>query len=88
MADREATGPSHTRLLYSVEEAALLLGIGRTYMFELVATGQVDSLKVGKRRKVTRAALDEFIERLAAREAAVANASEDGAPGRRTRQPH
>lgn len=54
-----------TRLLYSVEEAAALLGIGRTYMFELIASGQVRSLKLGKHRRIPRSALDDFIERLA-----------------------
>ena len=34
------------RLLYSVEEAAQLLGIGRTFMFQLVAAGHVDSLRL------------------------------------------
>ena len=58
------------RLLYSVEEAAELLGIGRTFMFELVATGQVASLKLGKRRKIPRSALDEYVTRLAAEQAA------------------
>jgi excisionase family DNA binding protein len=58
------------RLLYSVEEAAQLLGIGRTFMFELVATGQVDSLKIGKRRKVPRQALHEYIARLKDEQAA------------------
>lgn len=52
------------RLLYSVEEAADLLGIGRTFMFHLVATGEIDSFKIGKRRKIPRGALDSYIERL------------------------
>jgi excisionase family DNA binding protein len=54
------------QLLYSVEEAADLLGIGRTFMFHLLATGEVDSLKIGKRRKIHRDALDGYIERLRA----------------------
>jgi len=88
MADREGTRPPHVRLLYSVEEAALMLGIGRTYMFELVATGQVGSLKIGKRRKVTRAALDEFIERLAALESASAAESDDRLSRGQVRRPY
>lgn len=54
------------RLLYSVEEAAQLLGIGRTFMFELVATDQIASLKIGRRRKIPSAALDDYVRRLAA----------------------
>jgi excisionase family DNA binding protein len=58
------------RLLYSVEEAADLLGIGRTFMFRLLATGEIDSFKIGKRRKVPRDALDGYIERLRSEQAA------------------
>ena len=60
------------RLLYSVEEAADLLGIGRTFMFHLVATGEIDSFKIGKRRKIPRDALDGYIERLRSEQAAAA----------------
>jgi excisionase family DNA binding protein len=62
---------TQVRLLYSVEEAAELLGIGRTFMFELVATRQVDSIKVGKRRKIPRAALEGYISRLTSEQAGV-----------------
>lgn len=58
----KASGPG--RLLYSVDEAAELLGIGRTFMFHLVATGEIDSFKIGKRRKIPRDALDTYIDRL------------------------
>jgi excisionase family DNA binding protein len=54
------------QLLYSVEEAADLLGIGRTFMFRLLATGEIDSLKIGRRRKIPRDALHGYVERLRA----------------------
>lgn len=57
------------RLAYSVEEAAELLGIGRTFMFQLIATGEIDSFKIGKRRKIARDAIDAYIERLRAQQA-------------------
>ena len=64
-ADGHAIKPQPVRrLLYSVEEAANLLGIGRTFMFQLVATGEIDSFKVGKHRKIPNGALDAYIERL------------------------
>lgn len=66
------------RLLYSVEEAAQLLGIGRTFMFQLVATGEVDSLKIGNRRKIHRDALDSYIARLRAEQT---SAEDAGCPG-------
>lgn len=58
------------RLVYSVDEAADLLGIGRTYMFRLVTTGEIDSFKIGSRRKIPRDALDRYIARLRAEQSA------------------
>lgn len=66
------------RLLYSVEEAANLLGIGRTYMFQLVATGEIDSFKVGKHRKIPNGALEVYIERLREEQAAAARGAQRG----------
>jgi excisionase family DNA binding protein len=54
------------RRLYSATEAARLLGVGRTYMFHLIATGQIESVKIGKLRKIPSDALDEYIDRLRA----------------------
>ncbi len=68
----EVPASASRRLVYSVEEAADLLGIGRTFMFHLVATGEIDSFKIGKRRKIPRDALDGYIERLRSEQAAMA----------------
>ncbi|HEY3008655.1 MAG TPA: helix-turn-helix domain-containing protein [Micromonosporaceae bacterium] len=39
-------------LLLTVEEAARLLRIGRTLMYHLISTGKVDSVTVGRLRRV------------------------------------
>lgn len=49
------------KLVYSVDEAAELLSIGRTTAFQLIANGQLGSLKVGHRRLVPRQDLEAFI---------------------------
>jgi excisionase family DNA binding protein len=75
-----------SQLLYSVEEAAGMIGIGRTFMFHLLATGEIDSLKIGRRRKVPRDAIDDYIERLRAQQGATAKEPEDLLhPGQRDR---
>lgn len=51
-------------LLISVEEAASILGIGRTLIFELIMQGKVSSVKIGRRRLVVRQELDEFVREL------------------------
>lgn len=49
------------RLTCSVEEAADALGIGRTLVFDLVRSGELQSLKVGRRRLIPTAALDAWL---------------------------
>ncbi|MFI5035408.1 MAG: helix-turn-helix domain-containing protein [Acidimicrobiales bacterium] len=50
--------------LLTIEEAAQLLRIGRTQTYGLVMGGAIRSIKIGRRRLVLRAGLDEFIQRL------------------------
>jgi len=69
-----------SRLLYSVAEAASLLGVGRTYMFRLIAAGEVESIKVGKLRKIPRDALARYIDQQ--RPGQVTAASTGQQPGR------
>ncbi|OBG10444.1 excisionase [Mycolicibacterium fortuitum] len=40
------------------------LSIGRTQVFALIANGQLRSVKVGRRRLVSEAAIREFIEKI------------------------
>ena len=49
--------PLGLALLVSVEEAATLLGIGRTTAYELVMRGHIQSVTVGRRRLVLRKGL-------------------------------
>lgn len=52
------------RLLLTPEEAAACIGIGRTRIFELIRTGHIDSVRIGRSRRVSREALVEYISRL------------------------
>src|SRR5437867_10769005 len=49
------------KLLVTVEEAADALGIGRSLMFELIGSGEVQSLKLGRRRLVPVTALRDWL---------------------------
>ncbi|MCX8555277.1 excisionase family DNA-binding protein [Mycolicibacterium mucogenicum] len=40
------------------------LSVGRSMVFELMASGQLRSTKVGRRRLVSEAAINEFIARI------------------------
>jgi excisionase family DNA binding protein len=52
------------RLLLSVPEAARRLGISRSLFYEFIATGRIQTVHVGRLRKVSPAALDLFIDSL------------------------
>jgi excisionase family DNA binding protein len=52
------------QLLLSVEEAADVLRLGRTRIYELVMTKRIQSVKVGRRRLVVRTSLLDFVQTL------------------------
>lgn len=52
------------RLLLSVPEAASRLGIGRTLMYQLLGSGMIESVHVGRLHRVPADALDDYVARL------------------------
>jgi excisionase family DNA binding protein len=52
------------KLLLRIEEAAKRLGIGRSLMYRLVLSGQVQSVPLGRLRRIPAEALREYVERL------------------------
>lgn len=55
------------RLLLTVPEAAMRLGLGRSLIYQLVMSGELASVKVGRARRVPVSALEQFVERIAER---------------------
>ena len=51
-------------LLVTIEEAAALLKIGRTNTYGLVMSGQLQSVKIGRRRLIVTSSILAFIDRL------------------------
>jgi excisionase family DNA binding protein len=51
-------------ILVTVEEAALMLNIGRTNAYQFVMSGQIQSVKIGRRRLVVRAGVQNFVDEL------------------------
>ncbi len=60
----------NTKLL-SLKETEAALNLGHTKVCELIADGDIESIKVGRRRLITPEAIDRFIERMAAGEPTV-----------------
>lgn len=62
--DRLSSAPlADEPLTLTVEEAARLLGLGRTTTFRLVANGDIPSFKLGGRRFIVPSDLDAYISR-------------------------
>ncbi len=49
------------RACLTAEETARILGIGRTFVYELLASGRLESLKLGRRRLVPVDAIERLI---------------------------
>lgn len=56
----ESTPPAE-RLAYSVDEAARLTGLSRDLLYDEMRRGNLDYLKVGRRRLITRHHLEQFL---------------------------
>jgi excisionase family DNA binding protein len=51
--DRDTMTPAQEGLLFRVEAAAVLLGIGRTTMYELIKGGEIPVVRIGRRTSCT-----------------------------------
>jgi excisionase family DNA binding protein len=52
------------KLLYTPQEAACALGIGRSKLYELLQAGELESVHIGACRRVSVDALTSYVERL------------------------
>lgn len=54
------------RFLYRVGEVGELFGIGRSKMWELVSRGEIESVKIDGSRRITRQAIESYVDGLRA----------------------
>lgn len=52
------------KLLYRVPEAGRLLSLGPTKMWELIARGEIASVKIDGARRIPREAIEAYVQRL------------------------
>jgi excisionase family DNA binding protein len=62
--------PTPTRVLLTVDEAAEQLGIGRTLTWRLVSNGELESVQIGRLRRVPTTAITNYATQLIARQSA------------------
>lgn len=51
-------------LLYTPEEAADVLRLSRTEIYRLIRVGELESVRIGARRRLPAQALNEYVDRL------------------------
>jgi excisionase family DNA binding protein len=61
--------------LLRIEEGAEQLGIGRSLMYRLVLAGEIQSVPVGRLRRIPSEALTEYVDRLRAEATVKSSAS-------------
>jgi len=59
---RPQPDPATERLAYSVNEAARLTGLSRDLLYDQMRQGNLDYIKVGRRRLITRHHLEQFLD--------------------------
>jgi len=52
-------------LALGIDEAARVIGVARSMMYEIVARGEIESFKLGRRRLILVKNLDAYINRIA-----------------------
>jgi excisionase family DNA binding protein len=54
----------HTKLLYTFEDCEALLSLSRSQLYRLADGGTLETVKVGKSRRITHTQLDAFVKLL------------------------
>ena len=61
MSTQPVVSPAMPKLLLTVDEAADVLSLGRTYVYHLVMCNKIASVKLGRKRRIPVFALQDFI---------------------------
>ena len=66
-ADTTTDSPAHLSALLTINEAAARLRVGRSTAYELIASGQLEVVHIGRSARVPADAIDQFVQDLRAR---------------------
>ena len=59
MSDHKPVEPICVR----INDAARMIGVGRTKLYELISSGELETVKIGKATRVTTASLRDLVRR-------------------------
>ena len=66
MSPHDAASKSQAPLLVTVPEAARLLAVGRTSLYQLIWDGELTPVRIGRSMRLTMAELERFVNERAA----------------------
>ncbi len=49
------------RMAYTVKEVATMLSLSRSHLYELIQARKIDTIKIGRARRITRRQLDLYL---------------------------
>lgn len=55
-----------TKMLLTVDEACELIGVKRSKLYELIASDKIESVRIGRSRRIPSDALEDYVARLRA----------------------
>jgi excisionase family DNA binding protein len=65
MSDQKATHSAHVSpLFHQIPEACRLLGVGRSSVYVLIASGKLASVSIGRRRLIAASEIERFAAEL------------------------
>lgn len=53
--------PQPEKLAYTVKEVAAMLSLSRSHLYELIQARKIDTIKIGRARRITRRQLDLYL---------------------------
>ena len=55
---------THSKMAYTVPEASSLLSLSRSLLYRLIDLGEIETIKVGRSRRITATQLESFLKAL------------------------
>ncbi len=52
---------NHLKLAYTIEEASTLISLSRAQIYRLIDRGEIETIKIGKARRITARQLEAFL---------------------------
>ena len=54
--------PRVQRLAFTVQEAAVMLSLSRSLVYELINAGKIETIKIGRARRITSNQLEKYLQ--------------------------